>query len=348
MRPILLPLLLPVVFGACASGARSATDLAAVSAASDTTLSFRIPRTIAGWRFVGRQHYDDPDLGMSVRYRHSDSLTADLYLYPGPGFDADCDVDCARALLRSEMDTNLAMFRTLEREGRYGSVSVDATRDLTPARTDRWRVGSHVRMRIAPAGSNQPHRSDLWLVYLPLVKMKVRATFLETPARTAALESFLASVVSTVTSPEPPRDERPLPSASGADDIFALLDGTWDWELSNGECEQGTHTLAASDDRKWVRLRVAGEPDSSDAHATYRVIDVGPHLLPGATHVLRLGMEGEERRAGDGSLVVWDLVFRSRDRYHWHRADWPADGMTDAVIRCDSRIRGEGPALRAR
>lgn len=339
MRPATRWLVVPIVLAACAGG-QTPSPAPTATAGPDTAFTFRVPRTIAGWRFIGRQAYDDPGLGMSVRYRHSDSLTADLYLYPGPSFDKRCDEACARDLLKSEMDTSVAMFQHLAREGRFGALAIDDVRALEPARHDRWRIGSHMRMRLTPSGETVSHRSDLWLVYVPHVKLKVRATFVETRARTRALESFLAGVVPTVTSPEPPREERPLPSESDADAVFALLGGTWDWELSNGECERGMHVLIADPDRTSIRLRVLDEPDSSDAHATYRIVDVGPHLVPGATHVLRLAMDGEERRTEDGALVVWDLVFRSRDRYHWHRTDWPPDGMTDAIIRCDSRIRG--------
>ena len=34
------------------------------------------------------------------------------------------------------------------------------------------------------------------------------------------------------------------------------------------------------------------------------------------------------------SIVVWDLVLRSADRYAWHRADWVRGGYTREIQRC--------------
>jgi hypothetical protein len=43
---------------------------------------------------------------------------------------------------------------------------------------------------------------------------------------------------------------------------------------------------------------------------------------------------GEERKTDGDTLVVWDLVLISANRYAWHRTDWPAPNRTVEIVRC--------------
>jgi len=60
----------------------------------------------------------------------------------------------------------------------------------------------------------------------------------------------------------------------------------------------------------------------------YQVLSESPDSL-------RMRIVGETRRTHAGEPVVWDLVLLSRDSYCWHRTDWPSQGCTGRVLRCN-------------
>jgi hypothetical protein len=126
------------------------------------------------------------------------------------------------------------------------------------------------------------------------------------------------------------------PVAGSAQDIFTLAMGTWDRARGDSTCMGNTHEISFSDDRQQMVLTFE-EPIDTTGQRVYRyeIRGVGPEVLPPLTHVIRAFMIGETRKTDAGELVVWDFVLATRNRYHWHRTDWPSLGITGAVVRCE-------------
>lgn len=364
-----LPLVLAAGCGggrALAIGAAAAGSTAPVNPGADDKaraaaprIRVDIPPAIGPFKFVRRQDYDDAALGTMVRYRHeSDSLEADVFVYPGPDLAVRCDTPCAREELKSEYQGFIEQFEELRARGYFESIRVVAEQPLVPPAGAPWAMGQRIHLSVRREGREQ--RSEFWLAYLPGIRFKVRSTFVETPARVAAVQDFVDSAVvsfartrggdssaasaseasASEASAAPP--ERPLPDRASADAIFGLLDGTWAWESAKEGCRSGTHRFAVAADRSEVLLIIApATPAEPPDTTTYQVIEAGPQILPWAPFAIRLDMRGETRRTDDGALVKWDLVFATRDRYHWHRTDWPPQGITGAITRCPTP--GSGP-----
>jgi hypothetical protein len=294
-----------------------------------------IPQRVASFRFDGRKDDPNPALGTQVRFAAADSQYADVFIYPGPDLGAECDRACATRLLAQETDGFVSGFGAMKAQGYVADIRVRESRPLTPGAGATWQMGRHFILDLVREGRAQ--RSDYWLVYLPGTRLKVRATYADTPPNVAKLTAFLDTVVSAFLTRPVPRVERPLPAA-GVEATWSLLEGTWDWQFSENECKSGAHRLVATAARDSLILTYPDERDSTGVVRTvrYKVLGAGPAFHRWAPHTIRLEMEGEDRRNDAGALVLWDLVFMSRDRYHWHRTDWADDGMTKAVIRCDA------------
>ena len=325
------------------SGAAAAAPTPVSDAGGIPDVSLRLPQEIGDFRFVGRQEYEDASHGAMFRFRTADSLVADVFLYPGPDLNTDCPLDCARRLLKSEHEGFRNALGELKRLGRHEAYKHLSNAAIPRPADASWAIGHRVHGQVSTDGVHR--HSDYWLVYLRGTRLKVRSTFVETPARVAALERFLSEVVDAFTTPvipEPVRNERPLPEQTDAATTYGLLEGRWSWEGGEEECKSGVHTLTLSSDRRTLDLRYPARVDSAGnvEQVRYRVVEAGPQILPWAPHAIRLEMEAEDRRTDAGVLVVWDLIFLSRDRYHWHRTDWDVGGMTGAIIRCDAPSGG--------
>ena len=296
------------------------------------------PRRIGEFRFVKRDDYDNPELGYMARYRHADSLDADVFVYPGPDLATRCNESCAREALKAERDEFMKAFDIMMERGRYQRIQVLGESPLTPAAGAPWKMGH--RLHLIVRAEDKDHHSDFWIVYLPGKRLKVRATFDHTPAREAQLDRFLDQVVAEFTGPgekvaERPRD-RPLPGAFNLDSLWAFVPGRWDWENAEDLCNASPMTVSIAADRKSVIFvtppdSAGGKPDTT----TYKVTQAGDQVLTWAPFAIRMEIEGEERRTEDGKPVVWDLAFGTRDRFYWHRTDWPKGNTTRGNVRCD-------------
>ncbi len=116
-------------------------------------------------------------------------------------------------------------------------------------------------------------------------------------------------------------------------DIFEVASGTWGWTTGpdSSFCVTRWHTVAFSPDRSIMTI-TASEPwtDSAGVSHQVTVYDISEH----SRHHVRGQIRGETRLTANGTPVVWDLVLRSADSYHWHRADWPSFSYTASVDRC--------------
>jgi hypothetical protein len=123
-----------------------------------------------------------------------------------------------------------------------------------------------------------------------------------------------------------------VPTKPAEPSIFEVLPGTWGWEKTEKlSCAGNSHTLSFSEDRKMMLLRhkeVLPEQVIAAETVRYRVLQSEPNL--------RMVIEGETRKTDSGEPVEWDVRLLSADRFCWHRADWPSDGCTEAIVRCPS------------
>lgn len=136
------------------------------------------------------------------------------------------------------------------------------------------------------------------------------------------------------------RDVQPSSAVSGestTEATFALAAGTWDWARGDSTCMGNTQYLAISPDRRTMSLAFKAPIESATGRRVvlYRILAAGNGILAQAPFVIRAAMDEETRRTDAGVLVQWDLVLVTRNRYHWHRSDWPNHGLTHALVRCD-------------
>jgi len=120
-------------------------------------------------------------------------------------------------------------------------------------------------------------------------------------------------------------------AAARAEEVFALVAGTWDWEGADSLCVANPHTISFSPDHQVMYLahRRPWTDSTGAAHrvAEYDIREFTPSRIQGL-------IRGETRRTDQGQPVVWDLVLTSRDSYAWHRTDWPPAGRTKEIHRC--------------
>jgi hypothetical protein len=117
---------------------------------------------------------------------------------------------------------------------------------------------------------------------------------------------------------------------------YRLAEGTWGWARGDSVCQANTHTISFTPDRRTMKLVQNTLDDTSSAprETSYEVLSAGPGKFLDFRHVIRGAIVGESRRTTTDDKVVWDLVLVTPNRYHWHRTDWPDDGMTIAILRC--------------
>jgi len=123
----------------------------------------------------------------------------------------------------------------------------------------------------------------------------------------------------------------------GANASFEMAAGTWGWAQGDSTCLTNTHTISFTPDRRTMTLTHLPPIDTmlKSPVTTYSVLSAGRGRFLDYQHVVRGAVVDETRRTDTADLVVWDLVLVTPNRYHWHRTDWPDDGMTTGVIRCD-------------
>lgn len=114
-------------------------------------------------------------------------------------------------------------------------------------------------------------------------------------------------------------------------DPYAALPGTWGWAESD-DCEASPELIAFSADRKQMFLSHAPirENGTREPHrkVSYRILDEFHNGLS-------MSLGGEDRLDDSGKPVTWDLIMLGQNEYCWHRNDWPQNGCTRSLHRCD-------------
>jgi hypothetical protein len=108
------------------------------------------------------------------------------------------------------------------------------------------------------------------------------------------------------------------------------LIGRWGW--TRGQCESAPINVSFSDDGALMYHHSSqglylGEVLKE--RITYQIYDEGEQIL-------RVIIEGEDRRTDDGLVVAWDLVLIDDSRFCWHRYDWEWPRCTKPLIRCNA------------
>ena len=103
------------------------------------TITIKVPDSIGVFRMVQRKDFEDRSHGVLLRYERADSLRADVFVYAGPDFDKDCDLACARAVLKEEGDGFVGAFPQLVSAKYVDSIAVTSDSALAPPAGAPWR-----------------------------------------------------------------------------------------------------------------------------------------------------------------------------------------------------------------
>src|SRR3989338_1100981 len=83
----------------------------------DRELGVAFPESIASLTFEGKQQYNDPKLGYSLRYQNEDLVKADIYVYDKGYTDIKEGVSSKR--VQEEFAEVINVFPDMERTGKY-------------------------------------------------------------------------------------------------------------------------------------------------------------------------------------------------------------------------------------
>ena len=170
---------------------------ATVPVADLAPIAIRIPPAVGAVTMRTRRDYEDRAAGTMLRYAGPDSMIADVFVYPGPDLASRCSISCAQDVLRNEASSFEQSFPEMIRLGYVEAAKVTSRGPLMPPDGAAWRLGEHISA--AMTRDKQAQRSDFYLFYLPGYRVKIRATYVETPARITALRNFAAELVPALT-----------------------------------------------------------------------------------------------------------------------------------------------------
>ena len=169
------------------------------------------PDSIGTYALVERHDSPEAADGILLRYqRDSDSLWADVYLYPGPDLASDCDFACAQSLLEREATQFVTDIQEFAQRGFGDTMALRNERALTPSAEDAWLMGRYLHFFLRIEG--EVTWSDQYLYYLPKIRVKVRATYAPDSTLRREIEAFAAAVVPTLMRRKPVHDEPSEPS----------------------------------------------------------------------------------------------------------------------------------------
>lgn len=158
--------------------------------------SIAVPRRLGPFRLVRQQPYDDPRLGTMFRYVALDSQLVDVFVYPGPDFGKNCAMECAQEAIQNEVDEFKNSFTMMRERGYVDSIEVAAEDTLSPDSSDVWKIGRAMRLNIVRRGT--PLVSDWVVWYVPIFRIKVRATYPDREPERAYVRMFADSIVAAI------------------------------------------------------------------------------------------------------------------------------------------------------
>ena len=164
---------------------------------SAPVIQLRVPPTIGSFTMQMRHDYEDPSDGVQLRYVGADSLPIDVFVYPGPDLASDCPFICASSVMHDEIEVFRSAFPEMIQRHYVDSISVVRDDSLAAGPGAPWALARHLTLAVVRNGA--PQRSDFVLYYLPGYRIKIRATYIVTPANVDIVKAFLAQAVPAVT-----------------------------------------------------------------------------------------------------------------------------------------------------
>jgi hypothetical protein len=205
MRRVLSGIAIAGLVAGCGGGAPASVAPSPEAA----PVEFFIPQRVASFTFNARKDDPNPALGTQVRFETTDTLLADVFIYPGPDFGDQCDRACATRLLAQETDGFVGSFGAMKAQGYVAEITVRESHPLAPGAGTRWMMGRHFVLDVTRDGRAQ--RSDYWLVYFAGTRLKVRATYPDTAPNVERVAAFLDEVAGAFTTRPIPRDALAMP-----------------------------------------------------------------------------------------------------------------------------------------
>ncbi|HEX3159650.1 MAG TPA: hypothetical protein VHQ45_14115 [Gemmatimonadaceae bacterium] len=183
---------------ACGVGARPAFTGAppprlAVAPSDTVPFVLRAPATIGPFALGSQRAYEDGVSGTQFRYVGSDSLIADVFVYPADPRLAGCGTVCGDSAVHAEVADFIGLIPELLRLGYFGSIAVGAETPFRPLPGAEWTAGRH--LELAATRDGKPVRSDLYLYLFRGYRVKVRATYPDTPDARATVRGFTEELV---------------------------------------------------------------------------------------------------------------------------------------------------------
>ena len=169
-------------------------------------IQLRGPPLIAGLTMVRRHDYEDPSDGVQLRYVGGDSLPIDVFVYPGPDLERECPLDCARQVMKDEIDGFQTAFPEMIQRHYVDSITIVRQDTLAHAAGAPWALAQHLTLAVVRNGVAQ--RSDYVLYLLPGFQVKIRATYAPSERNTSVVTAFLDAAVPALTSPAESKQPR--------------------------------------------------------------------------------------------------------------------------------------------
>lgn len=178
---------------ACSAAGRSGSLAMAPAPLAGNLIKLRVPEMVGAFTMARRHDYPDAENGVQLRFQGPDDLVADVYVYPGPDLTTGCALACARDVMNAELAGFEEGIPEMIRLGYVQAATISARDSLVPTPASLWQLGHHLTLAVERDGG--PKRSDFFLYYLPGFRVKVRATYVESPARLENLRRFVEQVV---------------------------------------------------------------------------------------------------------------------------------------------------------
>jgi hypothetical protein len=157
----------------------------------------QIPDSVARFAFAGREDFDDPRLGSSVRYaREEDGMYFDVYVYPGPPADSSCPRECVESWVEKEAQGFIDSGPEFLRRGYFRRMDVKRNEAVPVPAGAAYRAGRHVVMEVVRGeGPATPMESQYILYSFPDYMVKVRATYAPSTKMEGTVRTFVAELL---------------------------------------------------------------------------------------------------------------------------------------------------------
>ena len=203
-RAVVVPVLAAVAALACRGGGSggAATTPAATPAPAPTpaaradadtgAFTISIPQSVGEFAFGKRTDYEQRDLGTLVRYEAPDGLYADVYVYPADPKLAPCGAACGDSAVKEEAAGFISLIPEYLSRGYFEKAEVVENRALPVPAGAAWVSGRQVVMSVVR--DRMAQRSEYYLFLLPYYRIKVRATYADTPEARDRIARFASEV----------------------------------------------------------------------------------------------------------------------------------------------------------